>query len=277
MSVDLPSFERPPTRYLVALSRAVPFVTVLLSDLEGPSQRQRPVLRERPLPDWRSPKRPRPCTSRSAKLPAAQLATRRPCTSCAAPSSREWSASSRSRRKRPGPASQLAVGEAALAGDERRATLQLGAGASKFTLKLPRPGRLGLYTQHLPSEFQLRLTSAGEALVPTAEQEFAAAHTHDADVTSVGIHLDEPVDLERLNAWLSVLLRDNGADIFRLKGILNVAGSDRRFVFQGVHMLLDAREDRPWGAEERASDVIFIGRKLDRATLTQAFQRCAVR
>lgn len=52
MSVDMPSFERPPTRYLVALSRAVPFVTVLLSDLEGPSQRQRLVPRERPLPDW---------------------------------------------------------------------------------------------------------------------------------------------------------------------------------------------------------------------------------
>ena len=53
--------------------------------------------------------------------------------------------------------------------------------------------------------------------------------------------------------------------------------TSRRFVFQGVHMLLDAREDRPWGAEARASDLIFIGRKLDRAALTQAFQRCAVR
>jgi G3E family GTPase len=186
-------------------------------------------------------------------------------------------AAERARRLWAEPASRLEVGEAALAGADRRATLQLGAGASKFTLKLPRPGRLGLYTQHLPSEFQLRLTRAGEALVPSAEQEFAAAHTHDADVTSVGIHLDEPVDLERLNTWLSALLRDNGADIFRMKGILNVAGSDRRFVFQGVHMLLDAREDRLWGAEARASDLIFIGRKLDRAALTQAFQRCAVR
>ncbi len=42
-------------------------------------------------------------------------------------------------------------------------------------------------------------------------------------------------------------------------------------------MLLDGREDRPWGAEKRSSDLIFIGRKLDRAALTQAFERCAVR
>jgi G3E family GTPase len=56
-----------------------------------------------------------------------------------------------------------------------------------------------------------------------------------------------------------------------------VAGSDNRFVFPGVHMLLDAREDRPWRAEKRASDLIFIGRKLDRAALSEAFLRCAVR
>jgi G3E family GTPase len=185
-------------------------------------------------------------------------------------------AAERARRLWAEPAQKLAVDGTIPAGADQRSTLQLAAGTSTFTLQLPRPGRLGLYTQHLPSEFQMRLTRAGELLVPMAEQELTAAHTHDADVTSVGIHLDEPVDLERLNAWLSVLLRDNGADIFRMKGILNVAGSDRRFVFQGVHMLLDAREDRPWGSEERSSDLIFIGRKLDRDALTQAFRRCAV-
>ena len=52
MGVDMPPSERSPARYPVALSRAHPFVTVVLSDLEGPSQRQRLVLRERPLPDW---------------------------------------------------------------------------------------------------------------------------------------------------------------------------------------------------------------------------------
>ncbi len=44
--------ERSPLGYPVALSRAHPFVTVLLSDLHGPSKRERSVLRDGPLPDW---------------------------------------------------------------------------------------------------------------------------------------------------------------------------------------------------------------------------------
>jgi G3E family GTPase len=164
-----------------------------------------------------------------------------------------------------------------IVGVEQRSTLTLQTGTSRFSLRVPRSGRLGLYTQHLPTEFQMRLSRSGALVVPVAERECAASHTHDAEVTSVGLHLDEPVDVDRLNDWLSTLLRESGADIFRMKGILNVAGSDHRYVFQGVHMLLDGREDRLWGAEKRGSDLIFIGRNLDRSALTRAFERCAAR
>ncbi len=44
------------------------------------------------------------------------------------------------------------------------------------------------------------------------------------------------MDPRKLNAWLSMLLRVKGVDIFRLKGILHMAGSEQRYVFQGVHM-----------------------------------------
>lgn len=59
-----------------------------------------------------------------------------------------------------------------------------------------------------------------------------------------------------------------------MKGIVNVAGQDRRFVFQGVHMLFDGRPDREWGSDPRASDMVFIGRRLDRAALERGFRRC---
>jgi G3E family GTPase len=183
-------------------------------------------------------------------------------------------AAERARRLWAEPATKVESGGPMVAGADRRFTLPVLPGTSTFTLRLPRAGRLGLYTQHLPSEFRLRLARAGKPVALAAEQELTAAHTHDADVTSVGIHLKKPVDMDRLNTWLSALLRDYGADIFRMKGILNVAGADRRFVFQGVHMLLDAREDRPWGVEERASDLVSIGRKLDRAALSRAFAEC---
>jgi G3E family GTPase len=104
-----------------------------------------------------------------------------------------------------------------------------------------------------------------------------AAHggRHDVDVHSVGIEMDGRVDVERLNRWLGWLLEERGADIFRMKGILDVEGSDERYVFQGVHMLFDGRADRPWRAgEDRRNRMVFIGRGLDRDELVARFRAC---
>lgn len=164
------------------------------------------------------------------------------------------------------PAFELGAGQAA--------SLQLQASGTKnFFLRAPRAGRVGLYTQHLPSEFKLRVVRGSE-VKPLTEHEFVAGHSHDDDVTSVGIHLDGAVDEERLNTWVSQLLREKGTDIFRMKGILNIKGNEKRFVFQGVHMLFDGREDRLWGEAPRASDLVFIGKKLDREALTRGFEQC---
>ena len=68
---------------------------------------------------------------------------------------------------------------------------------------------------------------------------------------------------------------NHGPDIFRMKGVLSIKGDDRRFVFQGVHMLFDGRPDRPWGKKEaRHNSLIFIGRKLDRGKLEAGFKAC---
>ena len=99
-------------------------------------------------------------------------------------------------------------------------------------------------------------------------------HHHDDDVTSVGIVASYDVDEKKLGAWLNDLLRTQGQNIFRMKGILAVKGREERFVFQGVHMLMDGRPDRPWGAEKRESRIIFIGRDLDRKALNEGFASC---
>jgi G3E family GTPase len=154
--------------------------------------------------------------------------------------------------------------------------LELGdKGRKEFFLRIPSAGRYALFTQHLPEEFALRLVDArGGAKAPEAARAFAAAHTHDDTVTSVGIHAEGAVDSERLEAWVSKLLREQGNDIFRMKGILNIAGKDERFVFQGVHMLFDSSSDKPWGDAPRANDLVLIGRKLDRAALNEGFRAC---
>lgn len=100
-------------------------------------------------------------------------------------------------------------------------------------------------------------------------------HEHDQAISSVGITEDRPVHGEKLNEWMSRLLREKGQDIFRMKGILNVQGSAKRFVFQGVHMQFEGKSDREWRADEtRRSTLVFIGRNLDRQALNADFKQC---
>jgi G3E family GTPase len=166
------------------------------------------------------------------------------------------------------PGAGLCVGDDRISVDATR--------GSTIHLRVPRSGRVGLYTQHLPEEFALRLLRNDAVVQPVAATEFAAAHVHDSEVTSVGIHVDGALDGQKLNAWLGTLLRNKGNDIFRMKGILNIDGANERFVFQGVHMLFDGRPDRAWGDEPRSNSIVFIGRHLDRAELSAGVRACLV-
>ena len=100
-------------------------------------------------------------------------------------------------------------------------------------------------------------------------------HVHDETVSSVGSMEAGPLNPKKLNEWISTLLREKGQDIFRMKGVLNIAGDAKRFVFQGVHMQFDGRPHTPWKeGETRASKLVFIGRDLNRAELTEGFRSC---
>ncbi len=101
------------------------------------------------------------------------------------------------------------------------------------------------------------------------------AHEHDETIGSVALAESGAVDGEKLNKWLSNLLRQQGNDIFRMKGILNIAGAEHRFVFQGIHMIFDGQPDRLWQPHEtRKNELVFIGRNLDTAQLQASFQTC---
>ena len=101
------------------------------------------------------------------------------------------------------------------------------------------------------------------------------AHEHDESVFSVSIIEEGSVDGDKFNRWIYQLLQDRGADIFRMKGILDIDSEDRRFVFQGVHMLLDGRPGRVWKTGElRRNELVFIGRNLPEMELKKEFQAC---
>jgi G3E family GTPase len=147
-------------------------------------------------------------------------------------------------------------------------------GNKSFTLQPNKSGKYVLFTQHKPEEFTMTVSSKSETIEPLVANTYEAGHTHDSEISSVGIASSGDLDEKKFNNWLGKLLREKGTDIFRMKGILSIAGQADRFVFQGVHMLFDGKPDKPWGAEERSNQLVFIGRNLNRTELTEGFNAC---
>jgi len=168
----------------------------------------------------------------------------------------------------------LKPGDAILPGANLQ-RLAFPAFPAEFAMRIERAGLYALFTQHHPDEFNAALHLASEGLAPVWQHVFKPDHEHDDEVTSVGITTPGDLDGKRLNEWISELLRTKGNDIFRMKGVLSVQGSNKRLVFQGVHMLFDAKFDREWKPfEPRTNTLIFIGRQLDRAALNAGFKSC---
>ena len=101
-------------------------------------------------------------------------------------------------------------------------------------------------------------------------------HEHNEDVASMSFELDKPVDPEKFNAWIGVLLAEQGQDLLRTKGILAYKDDNRRFAFQAVHMIADGAFIGPWkDGDPRVSRIVFIGRNLNRPQLRRGFEACA--
>jgi G3E family GTPase len=100
-------------------------------------------------------------------------------------------------------------------------------------------------------------------------------HNHEDEVRSLSITADRPVDPDKFQKWMGALLQIKGADIFRSKGILAIDGAPRRYVYQGVHMMMDSAWGTPWkDGETRSSKLVFIGRNLDGDNLQRGFEDC---
>jgi G3E family GTPase len=99
---------------------------------------------------------------------------------------------------------------------------------------------------------------------------------HDIEASGIrGISLTahKPLNANRVTAWLNEVLQAQGPDILRAKGILDVAGEDRRLVFQAVHMILEGDFQGEWrDGADRYSRLVFIGRNLDEAKLREGFE-----
>jgi len=100
-------------------------------------------------------------------------------------------------------------------------------------------------------------------------------HHHDESVTSFYLSDDRPLDLKKVEAWLSELIRELGSNIYRSKGILQIQGQAKRVVFQGVQTMFDAKPDRLWSiGEKKISQLVFIGKDLNEAKIRRGFSAC---
>ena len=102
-----------------------------------------------------------------------------------------------------------------------------------------------------------------------------STHEHDTDIQCIAIREPGSIDEPRFMRWLNLLVQAQGRDLLRIKGIIELEGEPRRFVFHGVHMTLDGRPGKPWKpGEPRVNELVFIGRKLDADALRSGFEAC---
>ncbi len=102
-----------------------------------------------------------------------------------------------------------------------------------------------------------------------------AAHLDAAGIASISLSTDKLIDPQKLLPWINELTQQRGPDILRLKGIFAFPDEPKRFVVQGVHMIVEGDTQRDWReGEPRVSRLVFIGRNLDRGELEAAFNAC---
>jgi G3E family GTPase len=105
--------------------------------------------------------------------------------------------------------------------------------------------------------------------------ETGLTHHHDADIQSISLISARPLDSDKFFPWIQDLVMKEGPNVLRCKGILSFKGDDQRFVFQGVHMILDGDHQRAWReGEARESRVVFIGRNLPEQAIKTGFASC---
>jgi G3E family GTPase len=102
-------------------------------------------------------------------------------------------------------------------------------------------------------------------------------HEHDDDITSFVFRETRPLDMEKIEDFLSAIVQVHGASLMRYKGILHIAGVPKRVIFQGVHMLMGSDLGTPWAEGElRESKMVFIGKDMPRDVLEKGFGQAVV-
>ena len=107
-------------------------------------------------------------------------------------------------------------------------------------------------------------------------QQSTHSHRHD-DVKGFVFRSERSFYGPRFGQFMNAMVNSQGPRLLRYKGILNMFGSDRRVILQGVHQLMSHDLGSPWGKDEaRVSKLVFIGIELPRDLILRSLQQCLV-
>jgi len=114
-----------------------------------------------------------------------------------------------------------------------------------------------------------------EEMEPDFLNEDPGDHIHDKTIGSVGyvFNEDEQLTIFKFENLVADLMKNHNEDLYRYKGVMAIKGFDKKFLFQGVHMLFNHEFSSNWGPnEKRVSRFCFIGKNLEKMDIEKRFR-----
>ena len=102
-------------------------------------------------------------------------------------------------------------------------------------------------------------------------------HHHDDDVKSFVYRSNRAFSPAKLEDFMGAIVNIYGPRMLRYKGVLNMEGTERKVIFQGVHQLMGSDLGPAWAAGEvRTSKMVFIGIDLPKDIFLQGLEQSLV-
>lgn len=112
---------------------------------------------------------------------------------------------------------------------------------------------------------------------PSHQGESGHHHHHDDDVKSFVFRSERAFEPAKLEDFLGAIVNVYGPRMLRYKGVLNMRGTERKVIFQGVHQLMGSDLGPPWAeGEVKVSKMVFIGIDLPQDILMQGLEQCLI-
>jgi len=105
-----------------------------------------------------------------------------------------------------------------------------------------------------------------------AIQDHGHEHRHDKNIRTFVLQAEGPIDFTAFQDWLETLLATQGANVLRIKGILEVKDVDRPVAVHGVQHVFHPPAALPsWDGIDKRSRLVFITRGLSEQAVRDTF------